>query len=316
MTNKTIKYNVDYTHFGEIIQGIFSNISPNKCAISMPISIDNKKNDKLIKKNYFKDTFLFSNASCYSEYKSQKRLSLEPKSFYKSKLLLKRILKIKTKKKISGQIKIYCNINKCRGLGSSTSTLVSLIGILKKKFKIKISDEDALKFCASIEPTDPILIKKLCLFSTKEGIKKAQFNFKLPKFIIYGIDTDPKGKGINTLKLKDIRYTKRELDFFKKSYYKLKQIKKYDKKIFSDVSKKSLIINQKYIPKNKFNKILKLESKLSNEFIVGAHSGTVVGFVYKYDKINGIKFKHNKDNEILKKISKIFKSDIIKYLYA
>ena len=173
-----------------------------------------------------------------------------------------------------------------------------------------------MKFCASIEPTDPILIKKSCLFSTKEGIKKFQFNFKFPKFIIYGIDTDPKGKGINTLKLKDIKYTKRELDFFKKSHDILKQTKKYDKKIFSNISRKSLIINQKYIPKKKFNRILKLENKLSNEFIVGAHSGTVIGFVYKYDKISGIKFKYNKDDEILKKISKIFKSNITKYLYV
>ncbi len=316
MGDKITKYNVSYSHFGEVIQGVFLNISPNKCALSLPISINNRKNNKFIKKNYFKDTFLFSNASCYSEYKNEKRLSLEPKNFYKSKLLLKKILKLKIKKKISGQIKIYSSLQECRGLGSSTSTLVSLIGLLKKRFNIKISNEDALKFCASIEPTDPILIKKSCLFSTKEGIKKAQFNFKFPKLIIYGMDTDPKGKGVNTLKLKDIKYTKRELDFFKKAHDSLKQIKKYDKKIFSDISRKSLIINQKYIPKKKFNKILRLENKLSNEFIVGAHSGTVVGFVYKYDKINGTKFKYNKDEEILKKISKIFKSNITKYLYV
>ena len=178
MADKTTRYNVSYTHFGEVIQGVFLNISPNKCALSLPISIDNKKNNKFIKKKYFKDTYLFSNASCHSEYKNKKKLSLEPKNFYKSKLLLKKISKIKTKKKISGQIKIYSTIQESRGVVSSTSTLVSLIGLLKKRFKIRISNEDALKFCASIEPTDTILIKNTCLFSTKEGIKKSQFNFK------------------------------------------------------------------------------------------------------------------------------------------
>ena len=46
-------------------------------------------------KNYFKDSFLFSKASCYSEHVNSKMLSLKPINFYKSKLLLKKILKIK-----------------------------------------------------------------------------------------------------------------------------------------------------------------------------------------------------------------------------
>ena len=316
MSKNITRYSVKYTHFGEVIQGVFSSISPNKCALSLPICIDSKKNNSFIKKNYFKDSFLFSNASCYSEHINSKILSLKPLNFYKSKLLLKKILELNSKKKISGKINIYSSIPECRGLGSSTATLISLIGLLKKKFKIRISNEDALKKCASIEPTDPILIKKNCLFSTKEGIKKSQLNFRFPKFIIYGFDTDPKGKGINTVKMKDIKYSKSEINFFKKSYDKLKKMKTYDKKIFKDMARKSLIINQKYFPKNKFKIILDLELKLSNEFIVGAHSGTVIGFVYKYDKSNGVHFNDNKDNEILKVISKVFKSKITKYLHV
>jgi len=316
MSKDKEKYIVKYSHFGEVIQGIFRNISKNKCALSLPISIDNKKNNKYIKKNYYKDNFFFSKANCYSKYKISKKLVLKPSNYQKSKLLLKKISDLNPKKKIYGEISIHSSIPECRGLGSSTSTLVSLISLLKKKFKINLSNTEALKICASIEPTDPILIKKNYLFSTKEGIKKKFFKFKFPKLIIYGFDTDPNGKGVNTVKMKDIKYSKVELDFFKKAYNNLQKIKTYDKKIFNNISRKSLIINQKYFPKNKLKKILQLESKLSNEFIVGAHSGTVMGFVYRYDKISGIKFKENNDAKIIEMISKILKLKITKYLYV
>ncbi len=316
MTSKKLKFNVNYTHFGEVIQGVFTNISKQKCALSFPMSLNTKKKKQYIKKSYFNDNLLFSNAFCFSKFKSNKKLILKPKKFKKAKLLLENIAERYPHKKITGQINIVSNISKCRGLGSSTSTLVSLILLIKYIFKIKISNEEALRICALIEPTDPILIKDNCLFSTKEGIIKRRFNFKFPRMIIYGFDTDPKGKGINTTKMKDINYTRKELNFFSNTFKKLKNMKFYSQKSIEKISKKSLSINQKYYPKKNFRKILEFEKKLTNDFILGAHSGTMVGFVYRYSKLSGEKFKKNNDLEILKNLAKTFKSKIVKYLYV
>jgi len=316
MNSKKTKFNVEYTHFGEIIQGVFTNISKQKCALSFPMSLDIKKKKRFIQKKYFEDNLSFSNALCFSKFKNNKKLILIPNKYKKAKLLLKTIAEKNSKKNITGKINIVSNIPKCRGLGSSTSTLVSLILLIKDIFKIRISNEEALRMCALIEPTDPILIKDNCLFSTKDGIIKKKFNFKFPRLIIYGFDTDPYGKGINTTKMKDINYTKKELNFFSSSLNKLENMKLYNQKIIEKISKKSLIINQKYYPKKSFRKLLEFEKKLSNDFVVGAHSGTMVGFVYKYSKSSGDKFKKNKDLDTLKILSKILKLKIVKYLYV
>ena len=316
MLREKSQFNVKFTHFGEIIQGVFTSISKYKCALSFPMSMDSEKKKRYVQKNYFEDNFLFSDAVCFSKFRNNKKLILRPIKYKKAKSLLKIIAEKHSSKNIVGQIDIISNLPKCRGLGSSTSTLISLILLIKNVFKIKISNEEALRICASIEPTDPILIKENCLFSTKEGIVKKKFSFRFPKLIIYGFDTDPYGKGINTSKMKDIDYTKQELSFFSNSFNKLKNMKIYNQETLGKISKKSLIINQKYYPKKNFKKILNFEKKLSNDFMVGAHSGTMVGFVYRYSKKNAKKFKDNLDFETLKILSKTFKTKIVKYLYV
>lgn len=310
-----IKSEVNTTHFGEIIQGIFNDISKLKCAITFPISINQNRISKYKKKNYFKDNFKFSKAMCEANYENNNNFELVPENYNKSKLLINKIVKKFKIKNVNGKITIKNTIPVCRGMGSSTASLVSVISLIKKIFKIKISNKETLKLCASIEPTDPILIKQICLFSTKEGKVKKKFNFKLPKFIIYGIDTDINGKGINTIKMKDIKYKKKEFIFFKDSYNKLKDLNFYDKNLIRKISLESLKINQKYFPKKKFHTILNIDKKLSHDFIIGAHSGTMIGFVYRYNKKNGNMFK-KKDANLIKDLSKIFKAPIIKYLHV
>lgn len=315
MSQKTIKSKVNNTHFGEIIQGIFKDVSKSKCAISFPISINLDQIKKYKKKNYFNDNFKFSNAVCESSYEKNNNFSLEPDSYHKSKLLVNKIVKKYKIRNINGKIKIKNTIPVCRGLGSSTASLVSLLMLIKKKFKLKISRKKILELCASIEPTDPILIKEICLFSTKKGIVKKKFKFKIPKSIIYGIDTDIKGRGVNTVKMKDINYKKKDSIFFMESYNKLKNKNSYDKVLLKKISLESLKINQKYYPKKKFEEILKIEKQLSHDFIIGAHSGTMVGFVYSYNKKNGQRFK-KKDLSLIKGLSKIYKAPIVKYFHV
>ena len=315
MINNSTKSIVNYTHFGEMVQGVFKTISNLKCAISFPININRKKLNFYKKKKYYLDKFKFADISCEANYFTNKKFSITPRKYSKSKLLINSLIKKFKIKKINGNIKVINKIPVCRGLGSSTASLVSVASLFQKISKIKISKYQILKLCAFIEPTDPILIKNICLFSTKEGLIKKKFAFKLPKLIIYGVDTDIKGRGINTVKMKDIKYTKSELIFFENSLKKLLQLKKYDQKVLRNICLKSLKINQKYFPKKKFNEIIKLEKYLTNDFIVGAHSGTMIGFAYRYQKNSGQNFKIN-DEKILNLISKKLNAPIVKYLYV
>ena len=85
-------------------------------------------------------------------------------------------------------------------------------------------------------------------------------------------------------------------------------MKNFNLKIIKKISSGSLNINQKYYPKKNFNKIINIANKIKNSFVVGAHSGTMIGIVFKSNyslSVNDIKN--------LKSISKILKCPISKY---
>ena len=54
---------------------------------------------------------------------------------------------------------------------------------------------------------------------------------------------------------------------------------------------------------------------MSNDFIIGAHSGTMIGFAYNYNKLLKNKMKKI-DLKILNKISSLYKTPIKKYFYV
>jgi len=312
MTKRNINYILNYTHFGEIIQGVFSSVSKNRCAISMPIYIGRGK--KSVKKN-FDDNFKLANIKCHVEYKkNSKNLKFAPKKYKKSLKLLNIIL-LKYKKKLKGNIQIKNKIPISKGLGSSTVNMVGVAKILKLKLNLKLSNDEILKLCSQIEPTDPILKKDITLFSTIEGKVKKKFKFKFPKLVIFGFDTKPGTIGINTIKMGQPKYNKSEISFFNKSIKKLLSLKYYDKNTINLISKESLKINQKHVPKKYLNYLFNIEKKMSNDFIIGAHSGTMLGFAYDYNKL--LKTKINKfDLMVLNRISRLYKAPIKKYIYV
>ena len=72
MYKKEITYTINYTHFGEIIQGIFNIISKKRCAVTLPIYIGNKKKKKILF-NDLGDNFKFAELNCRAEYKKSKK---------------------------------------------------------------------------------------------------------------------------------------------------------------------------------------------------------------------------------------------------
>ena len=67
--------------------------------------------------------------------------------------------------------------------------------------------------------------------------------------------------------------------------------------------------------KKKLDYLLNVEKKMSNDFIIGAHSGTMIGFAYNYNKLLKNKMKKI-DLKILNKISSLYKTPIKKYFYV
>lgn len=296
------KFFIKRAHFGEILQGIYPSYSiKNRCIITFPIEINSKK--KKFDLDFLKYSYLYS----YIKFKENNKLIINKKKFSKSFNLIKNYEK-NYKHKIKGIFKFYNNIPIERGMGSSSVDLITIFKILKKIKNNKISKTKIYEMCCKIEATDPLLENKVTIFSTVLGKNVFTSKLKFPSLKIFSFDTNWKKKGIKTDKVKTPGYSKKELKFFEESFNSIKKMKNFNLKIIKKISSGSLNINQKYYPKKNFNKIINIANKIKNSFVVGAHSGTMIGIVFKSNyslSVNDIKN--------LKSISKILKCPISKY---
>jgi uncharacterized protein involved in propanediol utilization len=294
---------LDKTHYGEILQGIYPNYSlKNRCVVTLPI----KLNNKLINDN---DDFIeYKNLYNYIEFCKNNKLKIQKIKYAKAFKLIKNFEKI-YKKKIKGSFNFCSNIQREKGLGSSTVDLLTVIKVLASIKKLNISKKISYKLCCMIEATDPLLEKNLTIFSTITGRILHQSKIKYPQVKIFSFDLEYFGQpGMKTDEVVTPKYTKKELNFFTKSFNTIKKMKFFDFNKIRNISIGSLIINQKYYPKKNFDKIILLSKKIKNSFLVGAHSGTLIGIA--------IKKKHQltaNEIKIIKLISKITKSPISKY---
>jgi len=293
---------IDRTHYGEVLQGIFPSFSlTNRCVITFPIKINN---DKIMPDNDFiKYTSLYN----YISYTKNKKLKINKKKFSKSFKIIKNYEKM-FDKKITGSFNYHSNIPTEKGLGSSSIDLLSTLKIIEIIQKQKIPKNEIYRMCCEIEPTDPLLEKKITIFSTISGDIVHLSKLKFPPIKIFSFDTSNNKKGLSTNTVKTPKYKKNELEFFDKSFSKIKNMKKFNFKVFKDISFNSLKINQNYYPKKKFDKILEITKKIKNCLLIGAHSGTLIGVGFKSNyKLN------KKDEENLKLISKLLNSKMSKF---
>ena len=296
------KFIIKKAHFGEILQGIYPSYSKsNRCIVTFPIDINLKKN--ILNNDFIKSKKIFS----YITFKKSNTLEIKPKKFFKSFKLIRQFEE-KFKVKIKGTFNIKSNIPLERGMGSSSVDLITLCKALKKIKNLNISKNQIYNFCCDIEATDPLLNKKISVFSTIIGKNISKSNIYYPPLKIFSYDTSWGKKGIKTENVATPNYTKKDLIFFERAFNYIEKMKDFNIIKIKKISLKSLIINQRFYPKKNFHKIINIIKKIKDGFLIGAHSGTVIGVAFKYNY--NLK---KKDILYLKKLSRILKSPITKY---
>lgn len=240
--------------FGEVLQGKVNNMD---MLLSCPINIYTTVKIFESKKPYKKLRLNKANRFLYNILKSWNH-----EEYYKN-------LDIQIKSKIPSG----------KGMASSTADLCAIYCSLLKMFNKDFNEEELIKECIKIEPTDSIIFREMTLFDYKKGLYKE----KIGKYFSYDILVFEGKKGISTVefnnkKLPDLKDVSDIYTILKEGAAE-KNIEK-----LAYVSTESVIRNQHRLPYTWINNIEKIRKLTSGLGIIGAHSGNVLGIIYENEE--------------------------------
>lgn len=188
-------------------------------------------------------------------------------------------------------LSINSTIPKGKGFASSTADLSAIYNGLLRLTDRKFNQEELIKNCLKIEPTDSIIFDKATIFDYKEGkvIEKFGNYFKFHILCFIGenvVDT--------------VEYNSKELQPLKKIDDLLGELREAfedrDIKKLAKVSTESIIRNQHRLKYNILGEVLEINNLLGGLGIIGAHSGDMLGIIF--DNIDEEKMKRIKNINI------------------
>jgi len=186
-----------------------------------------------------------------------------------------------SKKDCGLKINISSDIPRGKGMASSTADLAATILATVKYLGKEIKEEEIATICTEVEPTDSIIFSQLTLFDYIKGdyIKKYKGSLGCRVLCLEGkgvIDTISFHKALSKSdsngRLED---HKKALEYIEKG------LDRQDMISIGKGATLSAFINQKYLYKKKLHSLNSLALKCGAYGLNIAHSGTVIGILYK-----------------------------------
>ena len=254
----------EFGHHGEILQGVFE-------------GDDGKLHRGLITLK----CKLFSSTAIYVRTKDPNIVSVMPEKKKKALVAAASTLKYIGKNiKYGGYLILQSNMPEEMGFGSSTCDVTASIKAVASSFNISLSPYEIANIAVNSErASDAIMFDECVLFAQREGEILERYQNTIPPMNVIGFSTD--ANGIDTLKYIPAEYSEEEIKTFKvlRGLFR-KGIEEQDPNLIAKVATASALINQKYLPKTNFDRLLEIAEKTSALGIQVAHSGTLVGILY------------------------------------
>lgn len=172
-------------------------------------------------------------------------------------------------------LEISSDIPRGKGFASSTADLCAVYGALIKLFNKKYNQDELIRQCIKIEPSDSIIFDKLTLFDYKNGVLREEV-FKYPRMSILVFQGSRK---INT-----IEFNNRQLPPLSPVDDLVQLLKScccenYIKTI-GNVSTESIIRNKNRLNYDVLQQVLEINDTTKGRGVIGAHSGDLLGIIY------------------------------------
>lgn len=182
-----------------------------------------------------------------------------------------------------GIIKIKSRIPSGKGMASSTADISGVILATALSLKEFISEDEIAKIALSIEPTDGIMFKDICLFDHKKGLLFERLGSISENKIIV-IDAGGIVDTIEFNKKDNHKLLSENEEQINKTLVKLRGgFASNNINIIGECATESAILNQKILYKDYLDKLIELAFKYSASGVNIAHSGTVAGVILSPD---------------------------------
>lgn len=257
-------YGSIYGHNGELLQGVFENQKGGLSRGLLTLPCKKFQSEAIFYRN--EDTSLIIEPDDKIKAKRAAELTLESLDVEKR-----------------GYLKINSNITPSLGLGSSTSDVTATILAVSDYFEQNLSPEVISRIAVEAEmASDSIMFgESAILFAHREGFVIEDFGACLPPIDVLCFNTDVSDQGVNTLALQPARYSCWEIEKFRVLQSAIRRgIVFQDPYLIGQVASASSRINQRYLPKPKFNNLEKIAQQVEALGLQVAHSGTVAGLIF------------------------------------
>jgi len=191
--------------------------------------------------------------------------------------------------RFSGLLKVRSNTPVGWGLGSSTSDVTAAIRAVADAFDDRLSARDIAGLAVNAEiASDSIMFgESAVLFAQREGVVIEEIGGPLPPLDVLGFNTDPGGAGIDTLSFRPAHYSWREIESFRPLVGLLRRaVAMQDSRFVGQVATASAEINQRHLPKPRFESLKEVMWKVGAIGLQVAHSGIVMGLLFNPEDEN------------------------------
>lgn len=252
-------------HHGELLQGVFEEGAVSHYAlITLPCN-------------------LFGSSSTFIPDTTSSTVVVEPADRIKACRAAELTLRECGSAGCGGRLLIESNIPVGWGFGSSTSECITASRSVADSHQIILSPNRIAKLVVRAEQaSDSIMFDgNAILFAQREGIVLEAFSRQLPPLLILGFNTDESGRGVNTLDLPLRMYTVQEHEEFRRLRSEMRQaVELQSPSLIGRVASASACINQSYLPKPHFDRLVRIVERVGAAGLQVAHSGTIAGFIF------------------------------------
>lgn len=185
-----------------------------------------------------------------------------------------------------GKLKISSNMVPRWGLGSSTSDVVSAVRAVAHALGRTVSPEIIARIAVESETAcdSTMFGERAVLFAQRRGIVIEDLGRRLPAVHTLGFNTDPSGWGVDTLQYPPARYNWAEIEAFRPLLGLLRHaVRRQDPQALGQVASASARINQRFLPKPRFDEIERITERCGGVGVQVAHSGSIVGILFAAD---------------------------------
>ncbi|HEX9969091.1 MAG TPA: hypothetical protein VGB03_03055 [Acidimicrobiales bacterium] len=169
------------------------------------------------------------------------------------------------------------------GMGSSTSDVIAAIRATADGHGITLATVEVARLAVAAETaSDSIMFgDEALLFAQRDALVIEDFGTRFPSFEVLGFAA---GSGVDTLEFTPAEYDDRDIARFEELRLLLREgMRDHDPALVGYVATASARINQRFLPKPEFDRLLSLADNCGAAGVQVAHSGSVIGLLFNGD---------------------------------